>query len=717
MEWTRLVRWLVIAGVLAGCNRSTAPDAQPPVSMPPPTNANCVAPPRPSASVTLSQAFSSLPAFSSPLLMQQAPADARRWYVVEKGGRLYWFDNNSAVTTRNLFIDLTNVVDARSEGGLLGMAFHPAFASNGYIYLSYTTSDNPVNDNGANFRSRISRFTVSSDRNTLLPASELNLLTFAQPFDNHNGGHIAFGADGLLYIGFGDGGSGGDPQNNGQRLDTWLGKFLRIDVDNGTPYAIPPTNPFAGGGGLPEIYAWGFRNPWRWSFDRDSGELWAGDVGQGSWEEVDKVTLGGNYGWRYREGAHCYSPSSNCPTAGLIDPVVEYGHSNGRCSITGGYVYRGNNVPALRGHYVFGDFCTGEVWGLPQGSNSAQPLASSGLAISSFGEGNDGEVYVIGYGNGRLYRIAPGSGAPGGIAQRLTDTGCVNPANATQPAAGLIAYDINAPFWSDGASKDRFMALPSGTRMHIESNHDWTFPVGTILMKHFALGGRLIETRLFMRHPDGEWGGYSYEWDVAQTDALLVPNGKSVTIGGQSWRYPSGGECLRCHTAASGRALGPETGQMNRSFAHPVTGVQANQLSTYEQLGLFDAPLAGPPASLPAFPSPSNTGAPLEQRARSYLHANCSHCHRPNGPTPVAMDLRYDTALAATATCNVVPQEGNLGVSGARLILPGDPARSVVALRMRALDTNRMPPLASSVVDADGAALIESWIVALTSCP
>jgi uncharacterized repeat protein (TIGR03806 family) len=654
--------------------------------------------------IALQQAFPNL-TFNNPLLLLQAPGDDSRWFVVEKAGRVLVFPNRASVTTAEVatFVDIDPRVESGpSEAGLLGMAFHPQFASNRRVYLSYTRA-------GAPLTSVLSAFVSNDGGRTLDANSEQQLLTLDQPFDNHNGGHIAFGRDNLLYIGFGDGGSGGDPQGNGQNTNTLLGKMLRIDVDGGSPYAIPSDNPFASGtGGRREIYAWGFRNPWRWSFDRSNGEMWLGDVGQGNWEEINKVVRGGNYGWKTREGQHCFSPSSGCSTAGLIDPVAEYSHASGRCSITGGYVYRGNAIAALQGQYLFGDFCSGEIWSLRnQSGATAQLAASSGVSISSFGQGNDGEVYVLSYGgSGRIYRLTPGNSSAGSFPTSLAATGCVNPANPTQPATSVVAYDINVPFWSDGASKQRFIALPSANSVHVESNHDWSFPVGTVLMKHFSLGGRFIETRLFMRHADGEWGGYSYEWNVAQTDATLVLNGKTATVAGQSWRYPATAECLRCHTTAAGRALGPETSQMNRV----VGGV--NQLDDFTGRGFFDAPLS---AGLPALP-PTNSGATLEARARAYLHSNCSMCHQPGGPTPVPMDLRYTTSFADMRVCDVVPQEGNLGVSGARLFAPGDVSRSVLALRMRALNSNRMPPLASTVVDNDGASLIESWIASRSSC-
>ena len=367
---------------------------------------------------TLQRVFSGLPPFASPVAMLQAPGDSTRWFVVEQAGQVRVFDNNPAVAAAGEFVNIDgmNRVTSGGETGLLGMAFHPNFPTDRRVFLSYTATS-------GNLVSRVSSFMTADGGQTLDPTSEKILITLNQPEANHNGGNIAFGPDGLLYIGFGDGGGANDqhtqngPIGNGQALTTMLGKILRIDVgaEAATTYTIPATNPFSGnpkcGPGTnaqscPEIYAYGFRNPWRWSFDRDTGELWVADVGQGALEEVDRVTLGGNYGWRCLEGTRntgfaCGSPPNPLP------PVAEYGRSVGK-STTGGYVYRGSAIASLVGRYVFGDFVSGAILSIPANTQPTLTLTSgfaSGLAISSFGEGNDGELYVVHYG-GQLYRIS-----------------------------------------------------------------------------------------------------------------------------------------------------------------------------------------------------------------------------------------------------------------------------------------------------------------------
>ena len=342
-------------------------------------------------------------AFKAPTNMLQHPADSSRWFVAERAGRVQVVDSATPCTVSG-YGDISAQVDTNGEGGLLGMAFHPDYPDTPEVFLSYTVTSSPL-------RSIVSRFTESGG--VLDEGTEDPILTLEQPQSNHNGAPIAFGPDGYLYIGFGDGGGGGDEHGtigNGQDLTALLGKLLRIDVDGGAPYAIPPSNPFATPtlGEQPEIYAYGLRNPWRLSFDRNTGDLWLADVGQGSWEEVDRVTAGANLGWRVMEGAHCYNPSTGCDMTGKVLPVAEYSHSVG-CSISGGYVYRGSKFPALFGRYVYGDFCSGRIWGVPSSGGAPVQVADTNLSIVGFAEGADGELYVLDIASGRIYRLVPDS--------------------------------------------------------------------------------------------------------------------------------------------------------------------------------------------------------------------------------------------------------------------------------------------------------------------
>jgi uncharacterized repeat protein (TIGR03806 family) len=703
-----------------------------------PSNTSCLAgdPPSSAVSLALQRVFPTL-SFSAPILMLQEPASDDRWYVAEQGGIVYAFDNQPATSTRRVFIDVSSAIAGAVGGemGLLGMAFHPDWQTNRRAYLSYTAiaSGQRV--------SRIVEYQSQDNGQTLNPATARVILQTYQPENNHNGGNIAFGPDGFLYIGFGDGGNGGDvhgPIGNGQRLSTLLGKMLRIDVNGttgSTPYAIPAGNPYRLATGstpnavcnldtgaftqnCPEIYAYGFRNPWRWSFDTGSGELWVGDVGQNAWEEVDRVTLGGNYGWRCREGAHAYD--GNCgPNAGSsIDPVAEYSHAQGT-AITGGFVYRGSSIPALNGRYVFGDSGSRQIWHIARDTAPTLQVGtgfSSGQPMGSFAQDHQGEIYVVSL-SGGLYRLTAGAGGGRVIPAQLSATGCVNPTNATQPASGLIPYSPNAPFWSDNAAKARWLALPDGQNIMVNGENDFEFPDGTVLVKNFRLNSRLIETRLFMRHNNGTWAGYTYEWNTAGTDAMRVIGGKNVTVEGQSWRFPSEEQCLQCHTAAAGNSLGLEISQLNGLFGYTQTGRTANQLTTFNALGMLSPALTQPVDQLPKLFDPYGSAGTLNERARSYLHTNCAQCHRPGGPTSVNMDLRYTTPLADTNACNVVATNA-LGVADARRIATGAGAasRSMIVVRAGLTDTNSMPPMQPRVVDTAGVQLLTDWTNSLASC-
>lgn len=350
-----------------------------------------------SEKITLERVFGDV-RFNRPLAMIPAPGQANVWYVVEQEGRIIRLQNVKGKLSHSVFINIRDRVDSGpNEAGLLGMAFDPAFHENGRLYLSYTTDGDPL-------ESILSRFVSRDGGKTAEVDSEQVLLRLDQPYSNHNGGNIQFGPDGYLYFGLGDGGSAGDPDGNGQNTNTLLGAILRLDVSGEKGYQIPKDNPFVKTGGKAEIFAYGLRNPWRWSFDRKTGELWLADVGQNAWEEVNRIKPGGNYGWDLREGQHCYS--GDCKRAGLIDPVAEYSHDFG-CSITGGYVYRGSKIAPLQGVYLYGDYCSGTIWGFnadSKGVVTGQVILESELNISSFAEDNDGEIYVVDLG-GKIYRL------------------------------------------------------------------------------------------------------------------------------------------------------------------------------------------------------------------------------------------------------------------------------------------------------------------------
>ncbi len=411
--------------------------------------------------------------------------------------------------------------------------------------------------------------------------------------------------------------------------------------------------------------------------------------------------------------------TAGCSSNTLIDPITEYGRDLGY-SITGGYVYRGSQATSLSGRYLFADFGSGRIFAwIPEEAEGLEPqvLLDTDLNISAFGEGRDGELYVVNHG-GSLHRIVfSGSGGSSTAPATLSATHCVDPSNPALPASGLIPYSVNAPFWSDGADKERWIALPDGENITIEDSGDWTFPNGTVLVKHFRLDSQLIETRLFMRHPDGVWGGFTYEWNAAQTDATLLQGGAERDVGAaEPWIFPSESQCMECHTSVAGRTLGLETGQLNGNHLYASTNRVANQLYTLNHIGTLTPPI-GNPATRPVVPNPYDEEVPLTDRARAYLHTNCSFCHRPGGPTSSTMDLRYTTVLADTNTCDANPQSGDLGIGGsARIIAPGNAPASVLVGRMNRRDEHAMPPLGSNQIDTEGVALITEWINGLAGC-
>ncbi len=394
---------IVLGLALPACGGSGPSDPSP---SPTPTSGTCAAGPVVPGTPTLAAQLV-VAGLRSPLDLQSAPGDRERLFVVEQGGRIRLVRGGQLATAP--FLDVASRISSGGERGLLGLAFHPQYATNRRFYVNYTDPGGDTN---------ISEFRAAS-ADAADPGSERIVLEVAQPFANHNGGGLAFGPDGFLYIGLGDGGSGGDPFRNGQSLGTPLGKLLRIDVDRGQPFAVPSDNPFVSTpGAFPAIWAYGLRNPWRFAFDRATGDLYIGDVGQNRLEEIDVGLAsrrgGENYGWNVMEGRSCFSPGSGCNTSGLVLPVLQYDHGTG-CSVTGGAVYRGCRMPGYAGTYFYGDFCTGLVRSFRlQGGQVTEERDHSATvgrnvsSVASFGVDVDGEIYVIDY-DGEVYRIVPGS--------------------------------------------------------------------------------------------------------------------------------------------------------------------------------------------------------------------------------------------------------------------------------------------------------------------
>jgi hypothetical protein len=606
----------------------------------------------------------------------------------------------------------------------------------------------------------LSRFETSpANPHLALTNSEVVLINQRDEASNHNGGDLHFGPEGYLYVALGDEGGANDNWNNSQRIDKdFFAGLLRLDVDkrpgslppnahpaSTTNYAVPPDNPFVGAtsfNGSPvnpanvrtEFWAVGLRNPWRFSFDRVTGWLYCGDVGQGAWEEINVITRGGNYGWAYREGAHA---GPKAPPAGFtsIDPILEYGHGSGTNqgnSVTGGVVYRGSRLPLLDGAYVFADYVSGNVWALRyDGTNAAGWQRLTGNPnIAGFGlDPSNGDVLLADLNAGQIKRLlyTTVSGAP--LPATLADTGAFTNLATLEPHPGIVAYDVNVPFWSDGALKSRWFSVPNPTgritfRYPTPPNYvPWTFPTGTVWIKHFELeltngvpeSRRRLETRFLVRDAGSTVYGVTYRWDATQTNALLVPSeglDETFTLndGGlsrtQVWHYPSRDECLRCHTAAFGYAAGFNTAQLNRD--HDYDGIVDNQLRALSHAGYFN-PTPTNLHALPLLAHPTNEAFSVEARVRGYLMANCAPCHFPGGVAPGRFDARSYPPLSVANLVNGT-LNNTLGDPANRVVVPGSLSHSMLLTRMAIRGTWQMPPLASSVPDTQGLALLSRWI-------
>jgi uncharacterized repeat protein (TIGR03806 family) len=688
-----------------------------------PSNATCLAPARPAGGgrVKLEKVFDGL-ALDAAMALAQPPDDGSRWFVAERAGRIVSFPAASPPRQPRVVVNLSAVTGkpilTADEGGLLNLAFHPRFAENGRLFVSFTTT-------GAPFGSEVGYLTSTDNGATF--SSYTKVLGMDRPSLFHCGGGLGFGPDGLLYLSFGDAAKWPD----GQSTDGFSSKVLRIDVDDvpaGETYGIPDGNPYKAGGGEPAAFAYGFRNPFRLSVDRETGDVWLGDVGTDRFDEINLVRAGGNYGWACREGAHDYDGVDNTSQcegkAGFVDPVVEHENVPPGRAIIGGVVYRGKAMPWFHGTYVYGDYRQLEARALTldpaTGAPTSEVINEDGpnKTFVHFAEDAEGEIYAVTVYQSEIYKLVPTdrTDAASTFPDRLSKTGCVDPADPSKPAEGLVPFRVNSELWSDGADKERYLALPDGKTISVGEDGHFEFPVGSVLVKTFSLKGKRVETRLLVHHDDGEWGGYTYEWDDAQKDAVLLPAGKTKTVGAQKWTFPSRGECVQCHTAAAGRTLGPEIAQLNGEHVYPSTNRIANQLKTLEYIGMLSAPLGASISELPAYPALRDE-APLDARARSYLHANCSNCHRPeSGGGRATMDLRYATRSADTKTCGAEPVIDDLGIAGAKIVAPGSPDRSVLSRRVHSLDAKRMPPLGTRLVDEEGVKLLDAWIRE-TTCP
>lgn len=621
-----------------------------------------------------------------------------RYYTLEQGGTIRMFTDGAATST--VVADLTAKVNGPGESGLLGLAFHPKFDQNGFVFL-YFTRKHPTTPTPPNVSQQqvIARYQSKDNGLSLDLSTEKIIWTLDDPYGNHNGGTVEFGNDGFLYFANGDGGGGGDPMRAGQDKNSLFGKVLRFDVDNGDPYAIPASNPYAGGGGRPEIYALGFRNPYRFFFDRPTGDLWVADVGQGAREELDKVVVGGNYGWNIKEGKICYSPLVGCDSTGLVDPVVDHVRAEAT-SIIAGAVYRGTKVSAISNKLVYAD--VGSSFFFAIASNEAAPTPVRldqdlpRTSPTSIALDKNGEVVFTAYGAaegaGSVIRIV-GPKPATDLSRVLGESGCVEQKEPSKVVAGLFPYDVIVPEYRDGLSPKRYLSVPAAAKIAVKDGGVLELPPGSVAIKTFEKEGKPYEVQMLRRADDGKWKAYDFFFTTSGVDALLNDDATKT--------------CAQCHSESAGTTLGLEAAQLDRDFDFGG-GRTGNILSTMDHVGMLSGPIA--PQTYRALATLDGYDT-IERRARSYLHANCGDCHR----DPAKLDLRISTPLAASNACGP-----------GKVILPGDPGGSRLLQSMRLLEGGSpkdagvaggpMPPLGRTKVDEPAARVVEDWIRSLAEC-
>ncbi len=654
-----------------------------------------------------------------------------RWIVVQLGGSIVSFTRDSG---RDLRILLEANQLASSEFRAYGITFHPNFPAQPWCYIAYTAKGN------ARDGTRLSRFRVDDPAiGSIDPDSETVLAAWNS--EGHSGGSLHFGRDGYLYVSVGDGQNPNPPDKleTGQDLSDLEASILRIDVDHpsdGLPYGIPDDNPFVDRPNTRgEIWAFGLRNPWKMAFHPSNGSLWAGDVGWEMREMVYRIDRGANYGWSVTEGSQIVK-SDGLPTEIPITPaIVEHTHLEAR-SVTGGYFWQSNRLPELDDAYIYGDWMTGKIWGLRHDGKKVtwhKELADTTLQIICFALDHDGEVLVVGY-DGTVHRLVPNPAqdSEANFPRRLSETGLFTSTANQIPAPGVVAYEVNAHHWADQTDSQQWVAVPGGARIELFKKDNWqvgqvaghfSFPHDTVLAKTISYhrnrddpGSAVrLETQLLHKNGD-DWNAYNYVWNEDQTDAALQPNVGSDRelsiidsqatdgIRQQTWHHASRDECLMCHIWSAGTVHGFKLDQLNRSVD------DHNQLDSLEKMGILES---RPAANVEPMCSPDDTTKTLEQRARSYLHLNCAHCHRRGGGGTAAFDLVGDVPLEQLRLIDALPTQGGFGISQPRVVAAGDPYKSVLLYRLIKSGRGHMPQFGSSLIDDQGVDLIHDWIASL----
>ncbi|MBP87715.1 MAG: hypothetical protein CMJ64_13495 [Planctomycetaceae bacterium] len=693
--------------------------------------------------------------FSKLVCITNAPG-TQRLFVAEQGGKILSFVNDANCEQSDLFADVKAA--QLKLGSIYGLAFHPKFEQNRFVFVCYTVSgDNPAG-------TRVVRFTMNAGEPPRIdPSSEQLVITW--PGGGHNGGCLKFGHDGYLYVSTGDGAGPSPPDTklSGQDVTNLLSTVFRIDVDHADgdkAYRVPADNPFVDlDGARPEIWAYGFRNPWKMSFDRQTGDLWLGDVGWELWEMIYRVERGGNYGWSIREGRQSVLPEQPPGPTPISPPTIDHPHSEAG-SITGGFVYRGSRLDALDGVYVYGDYQSGIIWGArvdEDGVAETEELARTSLQLTGFGEDHAGELYLLDH-RGQIYQLSENMTAAKSedFPRKLSDTGLFVLVEQQTPAPGVLSYSINAEHWADFTTSKRWLAVPGDGQITINDKGTWQFPDGSVIAKTVSLDnvqvgqvsnlsskpGRVenrsheevrLETQILHRE-DGSWRPYTYVWNDGQTDAELVdaqgftrelkvrdehaPGG----VREQSYRFAARNECSLCHNPwvearttifglQSASLLGVHVNQLNRN--HDFGNGSTDQIQHLLDWGLLDAKFAKPLAEAKRLADPYDTSADLNDRARSYLHVNCSQCHQFNAGGAATIALSHDVKLEDAQMLDVRPTQGTFRISNAKIIKPGDPYGSVLFYRISKLGGGRMPRLGSGEVDGRGTRLLHDWIARL----
>ncbi len=657
-----------------------------------------------------------------------------RWIVTQLDGQIVSFSTDADADQVDLVIDLAE--QHADLWQVLGIVFHP---TEPVCFVTYAVKGQTSGE------TRLARFEISnSEIPTLDPQSESILATWSS--GGHKGGCMKFGVDGYMYLAIGDGTPPNPPDamRTGQDLSDIQSAILRIDVnrtEGDLPYGIPDDNPFvAMEGARGEVWAYGFRNPWKFCFDPDNETIWAGDVGWEMMEMVYRVEKAGNYGWSIMEGSQPVHPNDPRGPTPIQPPIVEHSHIEAR-SVTGGYFYEHDRLSELKGAYIYGDYMTGKIWALRHDSQKLtwhEEIADTPLQIITFAHDPTGEVFVVGY-DGSIHRLIsnPQSEANVDFPRKLSDTGLFASTEDHVPANGVVPYAITARHWADHTTSEQFLGLPGTSQLSVFADENWevgqntghfAFPQDAVLAKTVFLemkagdpaSRRRIETQVLHRHGD-EWNAYNYIWNDEQTDASLAENiGSDQTFrvddpdapGGfreQVWHHSSRDECLLCHIWRAGTIHGFKLEQLDQPRADSAAD---GQLPAMAQLGLFREEL---PRLAQRQISPDDTNANLGERARSYLHLNCAHCHRRGGGGTAAFDIQQHLSLAETDLLDAPPTQGNFGIEDAKIVAPGDPYHSILYYRMAKLGRGRMPHFGSNVVDARGVQLIHDWIASLNS--